>query len=89
MIETYKATIDFEAQDGGVMAKHLVQARGTEYNVSLPIMLLRLQISLLMLPLVVVIMLPPLLLLLQRRQRLMTTLSTTIDAVDGRPRPLH
>jgi len=38
VIETDKATIDFEAQDDGVMANHLVEAGGTEYNVGSPIM---------------------------------------------------
>ena len=84
VIETYKVTIDFEAQEDGAMAKYLVKARSTEYNVSSLIMLLRLQISILMLPLVVVMMLPPLLrMLMQRHQRLMPALSLTIDSVNG------
>lgn len=38
VIETDKATIDFEAQDDGVVAKHLVAAGGAELNVGTPIM---------------------------------------------------
>ncbi|KAL7538441.1 hypothetical protein ACHAXR_008547 [Thalassiosira sp. AJA248-18] len=38
VIETDKATIDFEAQDDGVMAKHLVEAGGNELNVGVAIM---------------------------------------------------
>ena len=37
-IETDKASIDFEAQDDGVVAKILVEAGGGEINVGVPIL---------------------------------------------------